>query len=103
MIITPGNTVQTASSGMSIPYYRIGSNARIPVLCSAGLITAVEANPINTQVQWDFTNNQLIPFASGTALNVQVVGLDSNSKVVSYNSGTGAVTWTTGSVAIIQI
>lgn len=103
MLITPGNTVQTASAGMSIPYYRLGSNARIPVLCSSGLVTAIESNPINTQVQWDFTNNQLIPYASGTALNVQVVGLDTNSKVVSYDSGSGAVTWTTGRVAIIQI
>jgi hypothetical protein len=103
MLTTPGNNVQTASAGMSIPYFRFGSNIRIPVLCTSALITAVEANGINTQVQWDTTNQQLIPFASGTALPVKVVALDTNSKVVSYNSGTGAVTWSTGNVAVIQL
>lgn len=104
MITTPGNTVQTASAGMSMPFFRLGSKIRIPVKCSSALITAIESNPTNTQVQWDFTNQQLIPFASGTALPVSVVGLDTNSKTVSYNSGTGAVTWVSpGNVAIIQL
>lgn len=102
-IIAPGNTVPTASAGMSVAYYRLGSNARIPVLCAAALITAVEGNGSNTQVQWDFVNQQLIPFTTGTALNVKVVALNSNSKVVAYNSSTQTVTWTTGSVAVIQI
>lgn len=101
MIVTPGNTVQTASAGMSIAYYRLGSNARIPVLCTAALITAVEGNPTNTQVAWDFTNQQLIPYASGTALPVKVVDVNTNSKVVSYSGGVAS--WATGSVAIIQI
>lgn len=104
MITTPGNTVQTAGVGMSIPFFRLGSNIRIPVKCSTALISAIESNPTNTQVQWDFTNQQLIPYASGTALPVKVVGLDTNSKTVSYDSGTGAVTWVApGNVAIIQI
>jgi|SRR6185437_8801562 len=103
MINTPGNNVQTASAGMSLPYYRLGSNIRIPVLATAALLTAVEGNGINTQVQWDFTNQQLIPYASGTALNVKVVGVSTNAKIVNYNSGTGAVTWSTGDVAIIQL
>jgi hypothetical protein len=104
MITTPGNTVQTASAGMSMPFFRLGSNIRIPVKCSSALITAIESNPTNTQVQWDFTNQQLIPYASGTALNVKVVALDTNSKTVSYNSGTGAVTWVApGNVALIQL
>lgn len=102
-LITPGNTVPTASAGMSVAYYRLGSNARVPVLCTAALVTAIEGNGSNTQVQWDFTNQQLIPFASGAALAVKVVALNSNSKVVAYNSTTGAVTWGVGSVAVIQI
>lgn len=103
MLTTPGNNVQIASAGMSVAYFRFGSNIRIPVLCTAALITAVENGGINTQVQWDTTNQQLIPFASGTALGVKVVALDTNSKIVSYDSGTGAVTWSTGSVAVIQL
>jgi len=39
----------------------------------------------------------------GGALPVKVLGFDTNSKIVSYNSITGALSWTTGPAAIIQI
>jgi hypothetical protein len=105
MIIVPGsNNVPLATAGMSLPYFRLGSGARIAVLCTTGLITALEGNPSNTQVQWDFVNQQLIPYSSGTALNVKVIDLNTNSKVVSYNSGAQTASWTApGNVAIIQI
>lgn len=105
MIVSPGNTVPTTSTGMSVAYYRLGSNARIPVLCTAALITAVEGNGTNTAVLWDAVNSQLVPSGTsgGLALTCQVVAVNSNSKIVAYNSSTKAVTWTTGSVAVIQI
>lgn len=105
LIIVPGsNNVPVASAGMSMPYFSLGSNAQIAVLCSSALITAVEGNGVNTQVQWDYTNQQLIPFASGTALPVTVVAVSALSKGISYNSGTGAVTWTApANIALIQI
>lgn len=102
MIIVPGNSVQTSVAGMTISYFRFGSGARIRVQASSALLTAVEGNPINTQVSWDFTNQILVPFST-TALPVQVLSVNSNSKIVNYNSGTGAVTWTTGIVAEILI
>lgn len=103
-ILTPGNTVPVAYPGMTIGYFRIGSQIRIPVLCSSALLSAAEGNPTNTQVEWDFTNQQLIPFASGgTALDVTVVELSANGKVVSYDSTTGLATWTDGPVAVIQL
>ena len=101
MIIVPGNSVQIALAGMSMAFYRLGSNARIPVLCTAGLITAIETNSVNTQVVWDFTNQQLIPYTSGTALPVKVIAVDTNSKIVSVSGST--YSWTTGNVAVIQI
>lgn len=103
MIVTPGNNVQVSTAGMSVPYYRFGSNIRIPVQCSSALITAVESNPVNTAVEWDYTNQKLIPHGAGTAIPVKVVAVDSNSKIIAYNSGTGAVTWSTGNVAVIQL
>lgn len=102
-IITPGNTVQQLGPLQTVMYFRLGSNARIVVQCSSALVTAAEAGLINQQVQWDFTNQQLIPYTSGTALNVKVLSLNNNSKIVNYNSGTGAVTWTTGPAAVIQL
>lgn len=102
-IITPGNNVQQLGAGQTVMYFRLGSNARIVVQCTSALVTAAESGLINQQVQWDFTNQQLIPYTTGTALNVKVLSLNNNSKIVSYNSGTGALTWTTGPAALIQI
>lgn len=101
-ILTPGNTVPVGAAGMTAMFFRLGSNARIVVQADATLAAAVEGNPINQQVEWDFTNQKLIPFAAN-ALPVKVLSIETNSKIVSYNSGTGAVTWTTGPAAVIQL
>lgn len=105
MIITPGNTVPQASAGMSIMYFRTGSNARIAVQCDATLANNLDAGNVNQQVSWDFTNQKLITYSSGIgALACKVLMVTTNtSKIVNYNSGTGAVTWNTGFVALIQI
>lgn len=103
MVQVPGNSVQVSTSGMTIPFFRTGSKAQIKVKCSSALLTAVESGLINQQVEWDYTNQQLIPYASGTALPVQVLSASANSQVVSYDSGTGAVSWAAGNVAVILI
>jgi hypothetical protein len=104
MIITPGNTVPQASAGMSIMYFRTGSNIRIAVQCDATLANNLSPGAINQQVSWDFTNQKLITFSSGVgALACKVLSVNTNSKIVNYNSGTGVLTWTTGAAAIIQI
>lgn len=101
MIITPGNTVQQADAGMTISYFRLGSNARIAVQCDATLAASLDGSDVNLQVAWDYTNQKLIAYSSGTALPVKVLALNTNSKIVSYSGGN--VTWTTGDCAIIQL
>lgn len=103
MIIVPGNSVQTATAGMTISYFRLGSGARIKVKCSAELVAAVEGGAINQQIQWDYTNQQLIPYTSGTALPAKILSVNANSKVVSYDSGAGTVSWVAGNAAVILI
>ncbi len=100
MIIVPGNSAQLATAGMSISYFRLGSNARIAVQCNATLANALDAGATNQQVSWDFVNQILIPFAT-TALPVKVLSVNTNSKIV-VNTG-GVLTYSTGAVAIIQI
>lgn len=100
MIIVPGNSVQQADAGMSISYFRLGSNARIAVQCNATLANSLDTGATNQQVSWDFTNQILIPFAT-TALPVKVLSVNTNSKIV-VNTG-GVLTYSTGAVAIIQI
>jgi len=107
MIIVPGNSVQTAMSGMTVNYYRFGTNARIAVQVLSSLVASLEGGAINQTLYWDPALFQLT--ASGTSgafalpATTKIVSLNSNSKIVSYNSGTGAVSWTTGNAAIIQI
>ncbi len=100
MIIVPGNSAQMATAGMSISYFRLGSNARIAVQCNATLANALDAGAINQQVSWDFTNQELIAFST-TALPVKVLSVNTNSKIV-VNTG-GVLSYSTGAVAIIQI
>ncbi|OYV83434.1 MAG: hypothetical protein B7X04_04315 [Parcubacteria group bacterium 21-54-25] len=103
MVIVPGNSVQTTSGGGTIPYFRLGSGARIRVKCSASLAAAVDGGQVGQNVSWDFTNDELIPYDGINALNVKILSVNANSKVVAYNSGTGAVTWTTGPAATILL
>jgi hypothetical protein len=67
MLIAPGNNVPLASAGMSVNFFRLGSNARLWVAIDSGLAAAVEGNPINTVVSWDFSTNAL-EATTGTAL-----------------------------------
>lgn len=107
MIIVPGNSVQTALAGMTINYYRFGTNARIAVPVLSSLVASLEGGAINQALYWDPALFQLT--ASGTSgafalpSTTKIISFNSNSKIVSYNSGTGAVTWTTGNAAIISI
>lgn len=116
MIVVPGNNVQIAVANQTVNYfdgatYSVaagnfvggGSNARIAVACNPTLVSALASNSVDQNVSWDFVNNYLTAYSTGVALPVKVLSVNNNSKLVSYNSGTGAVTWTTGPVAIIQV
>ncbi len=105
MLIVPGQNVPLATTQMDVAYFRLGSNVRIPVKVSSGLASSLEGGSITQQVSWDFTNNELTAYVSGTntVLPVKVLNVNSNSKIVNYNSSTGAVTWAYGYAALIQL
>lgn len=105
-IITPGNTVPTSVAGMTTNFFRLGCGARIKVQVQPALVSSLEGGNINQALYWDPALQQLT--ASGTSgaitlSGIKVLSVNQNSKVVNYNSGTGAVTWATGPVAVIQI
>lgn len=103
-VIVPGNSVQQYVAGMTISFFRLGSNARIAVQLDPTILSSLDAGAVNQQVSWDYTNQKLVAFnATPGALPCKVLSVNSNSKIVNYKSGTGALTWTTGAVAIIQI
>lgn len=101
MIIVPGNSVQQSVAGMTISYFRLGSNARIAVQCDSTLAAALDSGAINQQVLWDFTNQKLIAYTTGTALPVKVLSVNTNSQIVVNTAG--VLTYATGAVAIIQL
>lgn len=97
-IVTPQSNVPLVTNGMNVNFFRLGSGARIAVKCDATLAAALQGGTdlINVQVAWDFTNQELITYGSGTALNVKVLNVQvGNSKTVNYNSGTGFANWNT--------
>lgn len=103
-VIATGSNAPQYQAGMSIPFYDLGSRARVPVPVSAALASAAEGGEIIQQVSWNFTTQELDVYNSTTgALNVKILNIFSNSKTLSYNSTTGALNWITGSVAVIQL
>ena len=105
MVTEVGANAPVAYPGNYVSYLRAGSKqVRVVVPCSTALVSAnTGSNSVAQQLQWDFTNNVLIPFASGTALSALLLAVNTNSKIVTYNSTTGAATWTAGSAALIAI
>ena len=100
---TPQSPVPTAVAGNSFNFVRKGTNNRIVVKCSAGIIAlAGSANP--QAFSWDFTNNQLIPGDGLDEFTATLIQVDTNGAVVVYDPVTGYATWnTSANVAVIQI
>ena len=100
---TPQSPVPTAVAGNSFNFVRKGTNNRIVVKCSAGVIAlAGSANP--QAFSWDFTNGQLIPGDGTDEFTATLIQVDTNGAVVVYDPVTGYATWnTSANVAVIQI
>ena len=104
-VTSPQSEVPSAGAGMTIPFYRIGSGARIAVQCDPALVS-LDGGLISQQVSWDFTNQKLIAYSSGIgALACKVLSVNTgNSKTVTYDSVNNLVHWSnTGAVAIILL
>ncbi len=66
MVTSPQSTVPLAGQGMSVHFYRFGSNARIAVACDPSLVD-LEGNIISQAVSWDFYTQSLVPFEATEA------------------------------------
>lgn len=123
---TPQSPVPTGGTGAGIPFFRLGSNARIVVAADPALLAALETGVITQQVSWDLTNQILVPFlgtltiSSGTYNNttgvvtltmsapitfspgdaIVVSGLTGTGAFASLNGTFTALTGTTGSTVV---
>ncbi|SDH09696.1 hypothetical protein SAMN05216466_10786 [Paraburkholderia phenazinium] len=107
MVIIPGNSVQQAVAGMTVNFFRTGSNARIAVSVLSSIVATLDSGAINQTLYWDPALQQLTASGASGAFalpaTTRILSLNSNSQIVSYNSGTGALTWTSGAAAMISI
>lgn len=93
MINFPQSPAPLAAPGMQVNFYRIGSNARIAVAASPTLL-GLDGLAINSQVSWDYVNEQLVPFVS-TTISSGTYATATTISSGTYNTTTGAVSLTT--------
>ena len=102
-ILVPGNDVAQILTGMTCSYYPNGKWTRLPVQCSAAVVTALEGQPAGSvALYWDFTTQMLVTTGTTAIPGVRVRGFNSNSLIVNYNSTTGALTWSVGTCALLE-
>jgi hypothetical protein len=65
-VTSPQSESPSAGAGMTVPYVRLGSQARVAVQCSTALAT-LAGGLINQPVSWDFGSQQLIPYVPAYA------------------------------------
>jgi hypothetical protein len=79
-ITTPQSQAPSAGAGMFVPFYRLGSGARIAVAMDPSLVS-LDGGLITQQVSWDFNNQRLQAYDAATA-TVSVTSITS-----SYSNG----------------
>ena len=82
-LTTPQSPVPLYASGMSVSYYRLGSNMRVPLKASAQVVAlGTSGASVKTPLAWDFVNNQIT-----TAAAAGFAGADIATTAVTYANG----------------
>ncbi|EMO5715248.1 hypothetical protein RVW00_000173 [Enterobacter bugandensis] len=105
MILTPGNTVPRYMAGGSVHYYRLGSNARIPLPVSPQV--ALLSGPVGAQsLYWDPVGMRIdIAADPADAIRIRLLEVsDSGGMTIVYNPTTQGLSWNTQNpIGIFQI
>lgn len=87
-LTTPQSPVPLYASGMSVSFYRLGSNMRVPLKASAQVVALGTAGAsVKTPLAWDFVNNQVT-----TAAAAAFAGADIDTTAVTYSNGVATAT-----------
>jgi hypothetical protein len=65
-VTSPQSECPSAGVGTTVPFYRLGSGARIALAIDPSMVT-LDGGLITQQVSWDFNNQRLQPFDAATA------------------------------------
>jgi len=103
-VTTPQSTAPQYTSGMTVNFYRLGTNARIPMRCDPALIS-LDGELITSNVTYDFANDWLTAGTVANKINVRVLKVSTTgNKTVSYDPVTGFANWVNNEfVAIVLI
>lgn len=102
MVSSTSSTAPSAGVGNGINFYRLGTGRRIPLPIDPALVS-LDGGLITQQVSWDYTDNRIVAYTSGTALPVRILNINTNSLIVTYDSVNNYVNWTTGACALCLI
>lgn len=87
-LTTPQSPVPLFASGMSVSFYRIGSNMRVPLKASAQVVAlGTSGASVRTPLAWDFVNSQIT-----TAAAAGFAGAARPTTAVTYASGVATAT-----------
>lgn len=86
-LTSPQSPAPTMGSNMTVPYFPLGSGARIAVACDPSLAASLQGGSLGQQVSWDFNNQLLQPYDASTATYALT------SITSSYSSITGLYTF----------
>ncbi|EMF8384833.1 hypothetical protein V4E41_005695 [Klebsiella variicola] len=87
-LTTPQSPVPLYASGMSVSFYRLGSNMRVPLKASAQVVALGAAGAsVKTPLAWDFVNNQVT-----TAAAAAFAGANIATTAVTYSNGVATAT-----------
>ena len=87
-LTTPQSPVPLYASGMSVSFYRLGSNMRVPLKASAQVVALGTAGAsVKTPLAWDFVNNQVT-----TAAAAAFSGADIDTTALTYSYGVATAT-----------
>lgn len=80
-VTSPTSECPSGSAGVTVPFYRLGSGARIALAIDPSLPPLLNGGAINQQVSWDFNNSRLQAYDASTAT------VTATSVTSSYSNG----------------
>ncbi len=96
-ITSPQSIVPLTLTGSQVNFFRFGSLARVWLPIDPALVS-LDGGIVSPQLAWDYTNQKIIAYTSGTALPVKILSIQTTGAFnVSYAAG--SATWNSTGVA----
>ncbi|WP_337049966.1 hypothetical protein [Serratia fonticola] len=95
-LITPNSQVPQFSPGSSVHYFRLGSNARIPLPISADVELLADGNTSNASKKfvWDPVNYCVDVSANATGMAIRLLMVSNvNNLAAKYDASSDSVNW----------